>query len=177
MMEAEGLLPRRVETFVVSQGLLQKSVGSDDVGLNEVSRAVNGSIDMGLGSEMHDEIGLMLCQQTADGLTVSDIGLFELMARMLTTLRERLQIAGVGELVDSDDFVFGISDEIANNGRTDETCAARDEKFESHSMGAFTNGNGLFAERGKDLNASKAVGGSRERGLAGRTTGEEMLQL
>ncbi|MNO03593.1 hypothetical protein D3C81_2243520 [compost metagenome] len=71
----------------------------------------------------------MVGERTGHGLAVADIQLFEGVAWTGTDLGERLEVAGIGQLVDVDHAVAGVADEVTDDGRTDEAGAAGDENF------------------------------------------------
>ena len=84
--------------------------GADDVGLDKVFRAVDGTVDMRFGSEIDDRARLMFSQQFGDQSAVADVALDEDMATVTLEAGEVLQIAGVSEFVEVDDrFVMQFS--------------------------------------------------------------------
>ena len=66
----------------VVAGRLEQGVGADDVGLDELGRAVDGTVDMALGGQVHDAVGLVLGEQAADFGGIADVDLFEAVARI-----------------------------------------------------------------------------------------------
>jgi len=54
---------------------------------------------MGLGSQVHDRVGLEARQHGADGGLVDDIGLDELIAAVAGDAVQRFQVACVGQFV------------------------------------------------------------------------------
>lgn len=94
----------------------QQAVGANDVGLDKIRRAVNGAVDMGLGRQVHDRIGFEACEQGADGDLVDDIGLDKLIAAVGRDAGQRLEVAGVSQLVQVEHLVLGVLDQVADQG-------------------------------------------------------------
>ncbi|MNE85059.1 hypothetical protein D3C80_1820150 [compost metagenome] len=88
---------------------------------------------MGFGSQVHHDIRLVLAEHPLHGATVADIHLLEGIACAGTDLGQRVGIAGVGQFVEIDHAVFGLVDELADDGRADKAGAAGDEDLHGAS--------------------------------------------
>ena len=63
---------------------LKQRVGADDVGVDEVRRRVDGTVDVAFGGEMHHGVRVELGKEFRDGRTVADVGAAELVARVIS---------------------------------------------------------------------------------------------
>ncbi|MNM86486.1 hypothetical protein D3C81_986380 [compost metagenome] len=58
-------------------GSFEQGVSADDIGLDERRRAIDRTVHMGLGCQVHDRFGLEALKHSADRRRVGDIGLDE----------------------------------------------------------------------------------------------------
>ena len=79
---------------------LEQDIGADDIGVDEFGGAVDRSVDVTFGREMHHRIGIEARKNLSDSQTIADIGAAELIARMALHRSKRGEIAGIGQLVD-----------------------------------------------------------------------------
>ena len=79
---------------------MEQYIGSYDIGLDELTGAVDGAVDMGLGGEMHDPFRPEIGERLAHGVGVADVGLKELVVRIALKIRQGSRVARIGELVD-----------------------------------------------------------------------------
>lgn len=91
---------------------------AEDVCLQEDARILNGTIDVALGREVDDDIGVLLFKETQYPLSVADIQLDEPEIGFLHDARKRRKIARISEFIEADDAVIGmrlqhIKDEVA----------------------------------------------------------------
>ncbi|MNE16219.1 hypothetical protein D3C80_1091580 [compost metagenome] len=108
-------------------GGFEQGVSADDVGLDERGRAVDRPVHMGLGCQVHDRPRLKAFEHGADGCRVGDIGLDEFVSGVVGDALQRFEVAGVGQLVEVEHFVFGVVDQVADQRRANEAGAACDE--------------------------------------------------
>ena len=73
MQKAEGRLGFTWKAIPVAAHLFKQVEGADDVGLDEVARAVNGTIDVAFGGKVDDGTGLMLGQQAGQQGAVTNV--------------------------------------------------------------------------------------------------------
>lgn len=59
MVEAEGRPAHIIQTVPVSASRFQQHIGADDIGLDKVSRACDGAVNMALSGQMHHGIRLV----------------------------------------------------------------------------------------------------------------------
>jgi len=114
MVEAERLVTGLVQLRPVGAGGFQQCIGADDVGLDECRRAVDGAVDVGLGGQVHDGIRLEAAQRLAYRSLITDVGLQEAIARVVLDLAQRLQVAGVGQLVEVEHLMIGVVDQVTD---------------------------------------------------------------
>ena len=127
MMEAESLAFRALQPVpILARGLKQRA-GADDIGLDEFRRAVDRTVDMGLGGQMHHPSRPVLGKNARERRGVEDIRLLEDMARVFARRAQGFQIAGIGQLVEIDDSLAGFGDILADHGRSYESGTAGDE--------------------------------------------------
>ena len=60
----------------------EQAEGADDVGLDEVFRAVDAAVDVGFGGKIDDGAGLVLGKQLGDEVEVADVALDKDVARI-----------------------------------------------------------------------------------------------
>src|SRR4051812_9211897 len=96
----------------------------DDVGADEFRRALDRTIHMGLGREMHDRVRRERIERALYGTTVADVGLGELIARVVLDRVEGGKARRVGQLVDIEDGPTLLEHKIPAHGRADETSTS-----------------------------------------------------
>ena len=126
-MPAQQALPVAVELGPIGPRRVQHNEGTDDVGVDERRRAVDGAVDVALGREVHDGVRPMGGEDVAHGGRVGDVGAEQLMPLMVSRLLERVLGCGVGHLVHVHDLMVGAADQVAYDGRADEAAAAGDD--------------------------------------------------
>lgn len=82
---------------------------------------------MGFRRQVHDRVGLEALEDGTDGRLVDDVGLDELVAGVGRDAAQRLQVTGVGQLVQVEHFVVGVVDQVAYQRRADEPGSTGDE--------------------------------------------------
>jgi len=103
---------------------LEQRVGADHVGLDELGRAVDRAVHVGLGGEVHHRIRTEFGEDLVQGSRVADIDLVKLVARRVRDRGKRFEIAGISELVDVGDVVRRNVDQVPDHGRADKAGAA-----------------------------------------------------
>jgi hypothetical protein len=73
MQKAEGRLGVTWKAIPVAAYRLKQMEGADDVGLDEVARAVNGAVDVAFSGEVDEGAGLVLCQQAGQQGAVTNV--------------------------------------------------------------------------------------------------------
>ena len=61
---------------------LEQHIGADDIGVDEIGRTVDRSVDVAFRRQMHDRVGIEARKNVGDGRTIADIGAAEAIARM-----------------------------------------------------------------------------------------------
>ena len=130
VQEAEGFLGLALQAVVVGAGAFQQVKGADDIGLDEVFRAVDGAVHMAFSGKVEDGARLVLGQQTADQLRIADIALHEEVARVVLHCGQGFKVAGVGQLVQVEDGLVVLRQPVENEVAADEAGAACDQDHE-----------------------------------------------
>ena len=100
---------------------------ADDVGLDEIVRAVYLTVDVAFGGEMHDRTRPVLAQQFVDQGAVVDVAAGKYMRLIVADLRQVFEIAGVSQLVEIEHAGLFPREPLENEIGADETGAAGDE--------------------------------------------------
>ncbi|MNV64884.1 hypothetical protein D3C71_1575460 [compost metagenome] len=124
MQEAKRLLRIGCQALPVSAHGFQQAERTNDVGLNEVFRTVNGAINVRLGGEVQDCARLMLFQQAGHQGAVTDITTHKYVPLVTGQAAEVIQVACIGQLVQIDHSLIRLSQPVQYEVRTDETCTA-----------------------------------------------------
>lgn len=124
MMEAEIYFAFVIHGLPILARSLQKSVSSYYVCFYKFCRAVYGTIYMAFGSQVHDGIWLVLDQYAVYFSAVANVDLLESVALIVAYFHQAFEIAGVGEFVEVDHFIFGVVDDVTDNGGAYEAGAA-----------------------------------------------------
>ena len=137
MQKAKGGGLFRVEPAPIVERGGEQGESADDIGLDEGARPVDGAIDMALGGQMHHRIGPERVEGGGDGGAVAYVGAAKGIARIAGDGRERIEIAGIGELVEDEQLMRRRLDDAAGDGRADESGAAGHEQahLSAHSVG------------------------------------------
>ena len=114
----------------------QKLGGAHNVGVHKRARVVNGTIDMGFGSKVHDPKWAVLAEDGIHAAPVADVAFRKRKARILCDGFQAAQVPGVGELIQNHYIEFGFrqrqSDEVAPN----EPCTTRHDNC-AHASSPF----------------------------------------
>ncbi len=129
MVEAEGRLAYLVQTVPVSASRFQQHIGANDIGLDKVSRACDGAINMALGSQVHHSVRLMLGKHPIQLGAIADIHLLKHITIACRYIGQGFQIASISEFIEIDNGILGITDDMAHHGRADKACATGNENF------------------------------------------------
>ena len=107
----------------VATRALEHLEGTNDVGFNEVARAINGPVDMALGGKIHDPVRPVVGIDPRHRRGVRDVADHELAHRRIQP-RQALAMPSVGQLVEHDDPYPLTSQRNAHEVRADEAGAA-----------------------------------------------------
>ena len=83
---------------------------------------------MRFGGEIDDRGRLMLGKEALDERAIADVAVHEHVLGRVARRRERVEIAGVGQLVEIDDALAVLRERLEHEVRADETGAAGDEE-------------------------------------------------
>ena len=126
-MEAEAVLRFRRKGAPIGEGLFQEHKSPDDVGVDEIRSLVDRSVDMAFGRQMDDRVGSHVADQAANVVAVGDVATNEAKAPIAGDRFERVEIAGIGQLVEDRDLVRRGCNQVADQRRADEAGAAGDQ--------------------------------------------------
>ena len=79
---------------------------------------------MRLGREIDDRPGAMFVEQPGDQLAVADVAVHEVVATVVGDRVQRIEVAGVGQLVEIDDRALFLGQPLAHEATADEAGAA-----------------------------------------------------
>ena len=71
---------------------------------------------MAFGRQMHDDVGLIFVEDSADARAVADIDALERITKVAGDRRKRGEISGIGQLVDDLHGMRGFAHEFARDG-------------------------------------------------------------
>jgi hypothetical protein len=99
---------------------LQQIECADDVGLNKIGRAGDGTVHMGFGRQMQNMRDLMLLDYCQHGGFVAEVGFFKRVFGMPGDVLQIFQVAGVGQAIQVDEapdfrFVNNVMDQVGSN--------------------------------------------------------------
>jgi hypothetical protein len=98
----------------------------EQVGLHEGCGSVDRPVDVALGSEVHDGVGLVLREDCAECGGIAEIDMFEGVVRIAFKIGERLGITGIAQLIEVDDGFALLFNEQTNEIGSDEAGSAGD---------------------------------------------------
>ena len=134
MEEAEGSLLGIWQVIPVTTHGFEEVKGADDVGLNELARAMNRTIDMALGSKVDNGARFNIGQQVGDEVTVADAAANKLMTWVAFEFFEVLEVAGVGEQVEVNHWLITLVKPVENKIRSDEAGCSGNENGHYESL-------------------------------------------
>jgi hypothetical protein len=88
MVEPKRTLSLRIQFRPILTRHFQQRVGADDIGLYEISRTVDGTINMALRREMHNNVGLVLTKDSLYRVPITDIDFLKLVAVAISNIDE-----------------------------------------------------------------------------------------
>lgn len=134
MMKAEGRFRLAFQRRPVAARSLQQGECAIDIGTHELARAMNATIHMALGRNMHDGARLVRSQQRIDQRPVTDIALHESVARIALQRSQILQIARVSQLVQIDHRLIARAQPVQNEVTTNEAGPTGYQNAHTHSQ-------------------------------------------
>ena len=127
MQEAECRPPGRVQRLPVRARRFQQGKGADNIGVDKGRRAMDRAINMAFGGEMDQCPWTMRVQQLADQRPVANIAVHELVPRITVQAAQRIQVAGIGELVKIDHQLVALCQPVEHKVPTDKSGTARNQ--------------------------------------------------
>jgi hypothetical protein len=100
--------------------------GAIDIGLDEVLRAMNGTIDMGFGGKIDDGARLILPQPLQHTCCIADVTMDEKMALVTLQALQVGQVARISQFIHIDDWLIACCQPVKDKIAADETGAAGD---------------------------------------------------
>jgi hypothetical protein len=86
-MEAKFVASASQQSAPISQRRLKEQLSADDIGPNEFAGTIDGAIDMALGREVHDDVGLEIGQGGRYGACIANVALSKGIAGILRDRR------------------------------------------------------------------------------------------
>ena len=78
---------------------LQHDIGTNKVGLNEILRTINRTVNMRLSREVHNDVRIKIKKAALNHRRIADIAAYEPIARIIGNGRKRGQRAGIGQAI------------------------------------------------------------------------------
>ncbi len=126
MQETEFRFRCAFQRVPVSAHGFEQAEGADDIGLDEIFRAVDRAVHMGLRCKIYDGPRLVFSQQFGDQCRIADVAVGEDVAGVVFQADQVLEIAGVGEFVEIDDGLIAAGQPVEHKIGADESGAASD---------------------------------------------------
>src|SRR5690606_36265923 len=92
-------------------------------------RPIDGAVDMRFRRQMHDGLRPVLLENAIERGAVADVDLLESIALASGRIGQGLQVSGIGKLVHVHDGVKGMADDVAHQGRANESGSAGNKNF------------------------------------------------
>ena len=108
---------------------VEEHARAHDIRLEEDARIRDGPVHMALRGEIHHHVGLFFFKQPIDEVPVRDVPLHKGKARLLPDGGERLQIARIGELIQTDDLVVRMGQLVIDEIAPDKSGSAGDDNL------------------------------------------------
>ena len=131
VQKSEILALRRPLLFQPDPRFLEQGEGAEDIGLNELSGPVNGTVDVAFRGEVNDSAWSVSLEEVPHQFLVADIPVDEHVLRIVHESLEIRRIARVGELVQVDQGTCALREPVQDKIRTYESGTACDQN--SHS--------------------------------------------
>ncbi len=132
VQEAESLAPLARKAEPVGPRRLEHRERAEDVGPDEGVAAGDRTVDVTLGGEVDDVVGPEALERRGDGAPIADVDFGEAIVRRVADGGERVEVAGIGELVEIE-HVDALADEMPAKRRADEPGAAGDHDLAHQS--------------------------------------------
>lgn len=114
MVETKSRLAYLFQAVPVGASRFQQHISADDIGLDEVGGAGDGTINMALGGQVHHGIRLVQGKHPLQLGTIADIHLLKRITIACRYTGQGFQIAGIGEFIEIDHEILGITDDMAH---------------------------------------------------------------
>ena len=113
---------RITQAVVVGAGRFQQIEGANDIGLDEIFRAVDGTIHMAFGREIDDGAWFVLHQELVQQRLVANIALHKDVPLVVFQRGQRFKIACIGQFVEIDDRLITLHQPVKYKIATYEAC-------------------------------------------------------
>lgn len=124
MKKTEIRLLRVGQGAIISASRFEQGKSTVDVGGDEFSRSVDGAVDVAFRSKMQDRARLVFCEQFVHQLAIANVAMHEGMTLVLHDAGKIAEVAGIGQLVQSDNGLVVVRQPVEHEIRSDETCSA-----------------------------------------------------
>ena len=130
-MEAEISLGAGFQRLPIFPRGFQQHLRADNIGADEFCRAINGTIHMGFGGQMHDALRIEAGEGIAHRGGITNIQRQMLMARRFQQIAKGIRARGVGEFIDVHHSGVGGGQQMPHHCRPDKahtTCQKNDHE-------------------------------------------------
>src|SRR5262249_40441277 len=125
-MQEPEILGAPAELAPMRERGLEQNIGANNIGVDEIGGPVDRSVDMTFRRQVHDRVGVKTRKNVGDGRVIADVGEAEMIMRVTLNRSERGKIAGIGQLVDDENLVVGVSDKMSDQCRPNEARSTSD---------------------------------------------------
>ncbi len=115
MNKTKLLSTARAQREPVVRRAAQEAHGADNVRLNKLLGPVYRPINVTFGCQMQDRVRPVLCKNGSYRSSIAHIGLFKKKARVCPGGLQCLQICGIGQLVDVDNYRIRFGKKLPDN--------------------------------------------------------------
>ena len=132
VMKAEAVGGRAEPPPMRERGL-EQHIGADHIGVDEIGRAVDRTIDMAFGGKMHHGVGRKVRKYAPDRALVADVRGAEPELAVAAHGIEGGEVAGISQLVDDEHLVTRVFQEVPHHRRPDKSRPTGDNDLHGNS--------------------------------------------
>jgi hypothetical protein len=125
VQKSEPLLALSIERPVILQASLKYLIGTDNIGLNELARAIDRPVDVTFGRKVHHAIRSEVFEPSKEPPIGCDVGLYESILRQGAKIFKRTEVPRIGQRIDIQNLVAS-AEQIPNQVRADKASTTSD---------------------------------------------------
>ena len=115
--KSESRFSLSIQVCPITIGAREKAIRANNVRVDEFRRPINRPINVRFCCEVKYIVRLEPLKQIVDFRLVADIYPFEVVARGILQIRQRINISGIGQFVQVHHVIIGMVDQIPNQIR------------------------------------------------------------